>query len=106
APLPIGKKDLITELREMNFLETYEDSPDRDVMIDLLDCYHRLVVRLASLAGDWSFSQERLPHVARPFGTSVRSVFAKAQPMAAFGAECKSLIDKKVYRNVSEIVDA
>lgn len=103
SPLPYDKQALVGNLREMSFLENYEYNPDGDSMRELLSCYDQFVRRLIELTQDWNFSLDRLPDVARPFGNSIPSIFSKTQPMAAFGAEGKSLIEKGVYKDISQI---
>lgn len=107
SPMPYDKQALVGELREMNFLETYEYKPESDDMKKLLVLYHRLIQRIDTLSEDWSALSESDGGLSRPFGTNVVSIFARPQPMAGFGAECKRLLTNKSIRqldNMDEIL--
>ena len=102
-PLPYDKQALISSLREMSFLESYQFRADKDSMADLLACYNKFALHVYKSSNDWSFDPERTTEISRPFGVNVAAIFAKTQPMAAFGAECESLLKKGVYASISEI---
>ncbi len=103
SPMPFDKQALVGELREMNFLESYEYRPEADDMKTLLVLYHHFITRVAELAGDWNPAPEDDGGVVRPFGTNVASIFARPQPMAGFGAECKRLLSNTAIKNVEDI---
>lgn len=105
SSMPYDKQALVGELREMNFLESYEYRPEADDMKALLVLYHHFISKVAERAGDWTPASEEDGGVVRPFGTSVASVFARPQPMAGFGAECKRLVSHHVVANVDVIND-
>lgn len=104
-PLPYDKQALISSLREMSFLEGYQYRANKDSMADLLACYNKLATHVNDNANNWTFDPKRTPEISRPFGDNVAAIFAKTQPMAAFGAECESLLKKGVYSSISEISD-
>jgi hypothetical protein len=93
TPMPFDKQALVGELREMRFLENYRYHPESDEMRDLLIVYNRLVSRISELARDWTYRPEDYDDpIVRPFASNSGSVFARAQAMAGFGAECKRLM--------------
>lgn len=106
SPLPYDKQALVGSLREMSFLESYEYEARGDAMGELLACYNKFSLRILKLSGEWAFDPDRTPKVTRPFGNNVAAIFSRTQPMAAFGAECKRLLEKGVYSKLSEISDA
>lgn len=103
SPMPFDKQALVGELREMNFLESYEYRPEADDMKTLLVLYHNFISKVAQLAGDWNPAAEDDGGVVRPFGTNVASIFARPQPMAGFGAECKRLVSNGLIENVEDL---
>lgn len=103
SPMPFDRQALVTELREMNFLESYEYSDHPDSMKTLLVTFNSLVNKIYDLAGDWAFDPSDQTTIARPFGTSIVSIFARAQCMAGYGAECKRLIDKGTITDLTDM---
>lgn len=103
SPMPFDKQALVGELREMNFLESYEYRPEADDMKTLLVLYNDFISKVAQLAGDWSSASEDDGGVVRPFGTNVASIFARPQPMAGFGAECKRLVVNDQIKNIEDL---
>lgn len=103
SPLPYDKQALVGSLKEMSFLEDYKYEPKGDAMADLLANYNKFARHVGQLSNDWSFSPERMPAISRPFGNSVEAIFSRTQPMAAFGAECKRLIEKGVYESLGGV---
>lgn len=104
-PLPYDKQALISSLREMSFLESYQFRADKDSMAELLTCYNKFAKHVFEKSNDWSFNPDRNSQISRPFGANVAAIFSKTQPMAAFGAECESLLKKGIYSSISEISD-
>lgn len=101
SPMPYDKQALVGELREINFLESYTYRPGGDDMKTLLILYHDFITKIRDLAGDWGTAgDEDGGPVIRPFGTNVPSIFARPQPMAGFGAECKRLVSNGVVENI------
>lgn len=108
SPMPYDKQALAGQLREENFLETYEYQPGRDHMLSLVVSHNRLVAHINTLSNNWHLGSERDDNaeavgVARPFGTSVATILERPQPMAGFGAECKRLIDNNKIECVADI---
>ena len=103
SPMPFDKQALVGELREINFLESYEYRPEADDMKTLLILYNDFISKVAQLAGDWSPASEDDGGVVRPFGTNVASIFARPQPMAGFGAECKRLVANGLIKNIEDL---
>ena len=103
SPMPFDKQALVGELREMNFLESYEYRPEADDMKSLLVLCHEFIGRIGECAGDWNPNPEDEGGVVRPFGTNVPSIFARPQPMAGFGAECKRLISHGAIKDVKDL---
>lgn len=102
-PLPYDKQALISSLREMSFLESYQFRADNDSMAELLACYNKFVLHVREASNNWSFDPDRVREIPRPFGFNVAAIFSKTQPMAAFGAECESLLKKGIYKDIAEI---
>lgn len=103
SPMPYDKQALVGELREMNFLESYEYKPDSDDMRTLLLSYHRFITHVAAASNNWSADTDEQDAPSRPFGNNVISVFARPQPMAGFGAECKRLVKNKSIPDLADI---
>lgn len=104
TPMPFDKQALVGELREMRFLENYTYHPDSDEMRDLLVVYNRLVSRISELAQDWAYKPEDYEDpIVRPFASNTGSIFARAQAMAGFGAECKRLMSVGQISNLSDL---
>jgi hypothetical protein len=103
SPMPYDKQALVGELREMNFLESYTYRPEADDMKTLLVLYHDFIARIADRAGDWSATPEEEGGLPRPFGANVPSIFARPQPMAGFGAECKRLVSNRTIDNIEAL---
>lgn len=103
SPMPFDKQALVGELREINFLESYEYRPEADDMKTLLILYNDFISKVVQLAGDWSPASEDDGGVVRPFGTNVASIFARPQPMAGFGAECKRLVANGLIKNIEDL---
>lgn len=103
SPMPYDKQALVGELREMNFLESYTYRPEADDMKTLLVLYHDFIAGIMDRVGDWSATPEDDGGLLRPFGTNVPSIFARPQPMAGFGAECKRLVSNRIIDNVEAL---
>jgi hypothetical protein len=104
TPMPFDKQALVGELREMRFLENYSYRPDSDEMRDLLVVYNKLVSRISELAQDWTYKPEDYEDpIVRPFASNTASIFARAQAMAGFGAECKRLMSLGQISNLSDL---
>ncbi|KQT06994.1 hypothetical protein [Rhizobium sp. Leaf386] len=103
SPMPFDKATLVGELREMQFLESYEYRRNSDEMLQLLLAYDRLVRRLDKLSHGWQFDKALVPGISRPFGTNVPAIFSRAQPMSGFGAECKRLFRLKSVAGFDEL---
>lgn len=96
----IDKETLVSKLKEMEFLEKYNS--ESEDMIKLLEVYHKYVLKMNELSGDWKFTN---PEVDRPFGSNVASIFGKVQSMTGFGSACSKLIRVGIYSNLSDIED-
>jgi hypothetical protein len=107
SPMPYDRLALVGQLREINFLETYEYHPGRDDMLSLVVQHNNFVSHLMNISGNWHLTPDEygtmLEGVARPFGTSVPSIFERPQPMAGFGAECKRLVDNRKIATIEEV---
>lgn len=105
SPMPFDKQALITEMREMQFLEDYRYDSQSDHMQEVLITYNYLLEKLDDLAGDWHYTghSDSPPEVARPFGTTLNSIFSRPQAMAGFGAECKRLFQNGSYEDFQAI---
>lgn len=104
TPMPFDKQALVGELREMRFLENYSYRPDSDEMRDLLVVYNKLVSRISELAQSWTYKPEDYEDpIVRPFASNTASIFARAQAMAGFGAECKRLMSLGQISNLSDL---
>lgn len=94
SAMPYDKQALVSQLREMDFLDSYSYHEGSDEMKSLLINYHTLVTKIQELSSDWNYDPDdddadnKLP---RPFGNNVASIFARTQPMSGFGAEVKRL---------------
>lgn len=99
----LDKQTLVTQLAELNFLESF--SPKNDEMLELLKVYNSFLARIVVESGDWHATPKYLEdeNVDRPFGTDVPSVFEKVQPMTAFGAECKRLLQQGQIESISDL---
>lgn len=102
TPKSFDKQALVTQLKEMDFLEDYK--PEQDELLALLLAYNKLVSLINDLSTDWRIDKSDTEiSVERPFGTNVASVFNKVQPMAGFGAECKRLMKQNKIQRISDV---
>lgn len=114
TPKSLDKQALVTELKEIDFLEGYR--PGQEDLTSLLTMYNRLVQRIELQSNSWRLQQNNEGNddehasgsgeafiVERPFGTSVPSIFGKVQPMTAFGAEVKRLISIAKINTISDL---
>lgn len=92
SPMPYNRQALVSELRELDFLEDFSSTADRDDMRTLLVLHSRLMTRVAELAGNWRALDEEDGGPTRPFAPNVTSALSRTQPMTGFGAECKRLL--------------
>lgn len=106
SPLPYDKNAIVGALKEISFLEDYKFQRNSDLMNELLVGYDKFVKYVDSISGGWEFDAERFEKVLKPFGTNIASIFAKGQTMAAFGAESKRLVEKGIYKNLNEVINA
>ncbi len=105
SPMPYDKQALVGELREMNFLESYVYRPETDDMKTLLILYHDFIRKIGEESLNWSATPEEEGGLTRPFGMNVFSIFARPQPMAGFGAECKRLLTHGALRRLESLED-
>jgi hypothetical protein len=92
SAMPYDKQALVSQLREIDFLESFSYHEGSDEMKSLLINYHHLVEIITRLSFDWAYAPEDDEgNIARPFGTNVPSILARTQPMSGFGAEVKRL---------------
>lgn len=103
SPMPYNRQALVSELRELDFLEDFSSTADRDDMRALLVLHSRLMTRAAELAGNWRAMDEDEGGVTRPFATNLTSALSRTQPMTGFGAECKRLLKTNSIADLSEI---
>lgn len=103
SPMPFNRQALVSELRELDFLEDFSASSDRDDMKNLLTLHSALVTKTSDLAGDWRALSEEDGGVARPFAPNLTSALSRTQPMTGFGAECKRLIKTGSIEDLTEI---
>ncbi|MBB2203886.1 hypothetical protein [Gluconacetobacter takamatsuzukensis] len=104
TPMPYDRQALVGELREMDFLERYSYRADADDMRTLLLMYNDFITRVDVLSSGWAYQPEDdAETIARPFGASVSSIFARPQPMSGFGAECKRLVSNGSYARLEDI---
>lgn len=102
-PQSIDREVLVTQLRELDFIEHYE--PDNDDLLQLLRMYNGFVRRIDFLMPNWQAPDQQQPgfEVERPFGNSIPSIFAKVQSMTGFGAECQRLIRLGQLEKIEDI---
>lgn len=106
APKSVDRESLVTQLRELDFLESYEGqrAEEQDNLQTLLRLYNLFVWTLNESAEGWEFtSEEGDRHVERPFGKSIYTIFSKVQPMSGFGAECQRLLKQKQIRSLNQL---
>lgn len=106
SPMPYDRQALVSELKEMDFLESYEFQAGADLMGDLLVLFNKLVRVIDHRSGSWVLDKESAGEVDRPFGTTAQAILARPQCMTGFGAECKRLIQNGTFNGLNEISDA
>lgn len=105
SPLPYDKQAIVGALKEISFLEDYQFKRNSDLMNELLIGYNKFVVYIDKISNGWEFDENRFNSRIKPFGTNIASIFAKGQVMAAFGAESKRLVEKRVYSSLDGVLD-
>lgn len=105
SPLPYDKQAIVGALKEISFLEDYQFKRNSDLMNELLIGYNKFVVYIDKISNGWEFDENRFSSRIKPFGTNIASIFAKGQVMAAFGAESKRLVEKRVYSSLDGVLD-
>lgn len=101
-PQSMDKETLVSQLRELDFLENYHSGIE-DMLI-LLQLYNKFINIIAHVSNGWEFSQGNPGEkIFQPFGVNIPSIFGKVQPMTGFGSASSRLIKAGVYRNLHEI---
>lgn len=103
SPMPYDRQSLVSELKEMDFLESYEFKPGADMMNDLLVLFNKLVKVVESKSFSWSLDRDLVGDVDRPFGTTAQAILARPQCMTGFGAECKRLMNNGTFEDIAQI---
>ncbi|QFT99226.1 hypothetical protein FIU85_18060 [Roseovarius sp. THAF8] len=105
SPMPFNRQALVSELRELDFLEDFSDAADRDDMRALLLLYSKLITKAGGLAGEWRAPTEDEGGPTRPFAPNLTSTLSRTQPMTGFGAECKRMLKTGSIENLDELND-
>jgi hypothetical protein len=103
SELPIDRFDILETIKSLENLS--HEATDTNLFAEYCIAYHALVLKLLNVAGDTVFKQhkdgmEEEPGVVllnidgRPFGDSIRGIFAKSQPLTGFGSAIGRLRDK------------
>lgn len=103
SPMPFNRQALVSELRELDFLEDFSDTTDRDDMRVLLLLHSKLMTKVADLAGVWRALSEEDGGPTRPFAPNITSALSRTQPMTGFGAECKRMLKTGSIESLDEI---
>ena len=103
SPMPFNRQALVSELRELDFLEDFSDTTDRDDMHVLLLLHSKLMTKVADLAGGWRALSEEEGGPTRPFAPNITSALSRTQPMTGFGAECKRMLKTGSIQSLDEI---
>ena len=102
SPMPFNRQALVSELRELDFLEDFSDTADRDDMRTLLLLHSKLMTQAADLAGGWRAPTEDEGGPTRPFAPNLTSALSRTQPMTGFGAECKRMLKTGSIKSLDE----
>jgi hypothetical protein len=103
SPMPFNRQALVSELRELDFLEDFSNTADRDDMRVLLVLHSNLMTRAAYCAGNWRALDEDEGGPTRPFAPNLTSALSRTQPMTGFGAECKRMLKTGSIQSLDEI---
>lgn len=107
AAKPIDRETLVSQLRELDFLENFGQiqPEEKDELQTLLMAYNSFVGRLEELS-HWQFEpNEEAIGVLRPFGKSIVGIFSKVQPMSGFGAECNRLLKQGKITKIADLAE-
>lgn len=105
SPMPYNRQALVSELRELDFLEDFSSTADRDDMRTLLVLHSNLMTKVADLAGNWRALDEEEGGPTRAFAPNITSALSRTQPMTGFGAECKRLLKTNSVKTLSDMED-
>ena len=106
VPQSMSKQDVISSMREMDFLEEYKAEVNHtDKMLELLVTYNQFVSRVTTLAEEWEWTDEDTEQfkITHPFGKTPIAIFGRVQSMTGFGAECKRLISSGLVRDLTKL---
>ncbi|SFJ23215.1 hypothetical protein SAMN02799624_03735 [Paenibacillus sp. UNC496MF] len=105
TPQSFDKETLVTQLKELDFLENYQS--DTEDMLTLLQLYNHLINHINTISDGWEYQKDEYApdQLNRAFGVSVPSIFSKVQAMTGFGSACKKLIKTNIYTNLTSIYE-
>lgn len=104
SPQKFTKKRLLQEIKELEFLESYERKKSPD-MRTLIIIYDKLVRKWNTVISEkfWGLSDEEKEEIPRPFGDSIWSIFNRSQSMSGFGSACNLLLKREDYDVLEDI---
>lgn len=104
SPQKFTKKRLLQEIKELEFLESYERKKSPD-MRTLIIIYDKLVRKWNTVISEkfWDPSDEEDKKIPRPFGDSIWSIFNRSQSMSGFGSACNLLLKREDYDDLEHI---
>ena len=107
SAMSYDRQTLVSELKEINFLEKYSYTNNTDDMQNLLVLYNIFISKISKMSDNWHFDAGDVigAEISRPFGKNVDSVFSRSQPMTGFGAECKRLVELEKVPSIEAIAD-
>jgi hypothetical protein len=99
--LPIDKLSLLENVKGLEKLAA--ENQDIDLFKSFLVTFHKLVLRINSVSGNWRFDETEMALRGPAFGTTIESVFKRAQVLTGFGAAIGRLKDRGIIDDFADI---
>lgn len=105
SPVAVNRQALISELKELDFLEGFSVGGGSDDMKSLLLLHNKIVTKVSDLSGSWRPTTEEDGGVSRPFATNITSALSRGQAMTGLGAECRRLLKLDVIEDLDDLAN-
>ena len=103
--LTLNRNDILENIKGLEKLSS--ENQDKDLFIDFLNTYHKLVLKFIDKSNSWKFNSGSIePELSgQPFGKTSIKIFTKSQVMTGFGSAIGKLIDFELLEDITSVVD-
>ena len=103
--LTLNRNDILENIKGLEKLSS--ENQDKDLFIDFLNTYHKLVLKFIDKSNSWKFNSGSIePELSgQPFGKTSIKIFTKSQVMTGFGSAIGKLIDFELLEDIPSVVD-